>query len=80
MVALSVAGVLVGLVSPLLLGVLVNALVDRNDRREAALLAVAIAVATLAEARAIHRLRWHVRAQREPPLPGSLPPACSRVR
>ena len=50
MVALSVGGVLVGLIPPLLLGVLVNALVERNDRREAALLAVAIALATLLEA------------------------------
>lgn len=50
MVALSVGGVLVGLVPPLALGVLVNALVDRNDRREAALLAVLIALATLVEA------------------------------
>jgi len=50
MVGLSVAGVLVGLVPPLLLGVLVNALVERNDKREAALLAVLIALATLAEA------------------------------
>lgn len=50
MVALSVAGVLVGLVPPLALGVLVNALVDRNDRKEAALLALLIALATLAEA------------------------------
>jgi ABC-type multidrug transport system fused ATPase/permease subunit len=50
MVALSIAGVLVGLVPALALGVLVNALVDRNDRREAALLAVLIALATLVEA------------------------------
>ena len=50
MVALSIAGVLVGLVPPLALGVLVNALVDRNDRKEAALLALLIAAATLAEA------------------------------
>jgi ATP-binding cassette, subfamily B, bacterial len=50
MVALSVAGVLVGLVPPLVLGVLVNALVEHNDRREAALLAVLIVLATLAEA------------------------------
>jgi ABC-type multidrug transport system fused ATPase/permease subunit len=50
MMALSVAGVLVGLVPPLALGVLVNALVERNDRREAALLAAAIALAILAEA------------------------------
>jgi ABC-type multidrug transport system fused ATPase/permease subunit len=50
MVAFSVAGVLVGLVPPLVLGVLVNALVERNDKQEAALLAVAIALATIAEA------------------------------
>ena len=50
MVALSVAGVLVGLVPPLALGVLVNALVERNDRREAALLAVGIALAIACEA------------------------------
>ncbi len=50
MVALSVAGVLVGLVPPLVLGVLVNALVERGDRREAALLAAAIAAAVAAEA------------------------------
>jgi ABC-type multidrug transport system fused ATPase/permease subunit len=50
MVGFSVAGVLVGLVPPLVLGVLVNALVERNDKREAALLAVLIALATLAEA------------------------------
>lgn len=50
MVALSVAGVLVGLVPPLVLGVLVNALVERNDRREAALLALLIALATVLEA------------------------------
>jgi ABC-type multidrug transport system fused ATPase/permease subunit len=50
MVGLSVAGVLFGLVPPLALGVLVNALVERNDRREAALLAVLIGLATLVEA------------------------------
>ena len=50
MVGLSVAGVLVGLVPPLVLGVLVNALVERNDRREAALLAVLIALAIACEA------------------------------
>jgi ABC-type multidrug transport system fused ATPase/permease subunit len=50
MVALSVAGVLLGLVPPLVLGVLVNALVEHNDRPEAAVLAVAIALATLLEA------------------------------
>lgn len=41
-----------GLVPPLLLGVLVNALVERGDKHEAALLAVAIAGATLAQATA----------------------------
>jgi ABC-type multidrug transport system fused ATPase/permease subunit len=50
MVALSVAGVLVGLVPPLALGVLVNALVERNDRQEAALLAGLIALAIVCEA------------------------------
>jgi ATP-binding cassette subfamily B protein len=50
MVGLSVAGALVGLVPPLVLGVLVNALVERNDRREAALLAVVIALAITCEA------------------------------
>jgi ABC-type multidrug transport system fused ATPase/permease subunit len=50
MVALSVAGVLVGLVPPLVLGVLVNALVERGDRREAAVLAVVVALAIVCEA------------------------------
>ena len=50
MVALSIAGVLVGLAPPLLLGVLVNALVEHNDRAEAALLAGGIALAVVAEA------------------------------
>lgn len=50
MVALSVVGVLVELVPPLVLGVLVNALVERNDRREAALLAVVVALAIVCEA------------------------------
>jgi ABC-type multidrug transport system fused ATPase/permease subunit len=50
MVGLSVAGVLVGLVPPLALGVLVNALVERNDRREAVLLAALIGLAVVAEA------------------------------
>jgi ABC-type bacteriocin/lantibiotic exporter with double-glycine peptidase domain len=50
MVGLSVAGVLVGLVPPLVLGVLVNALVERNDKREAALLAALVAAAIVAEA------------------------------
>jgi ABC-type multidrug transport system fused ATPase/permease subunit len=52
MVGLSVGGVLVGLVPPLVLGVLVNALVDRNDKREAALLAGLIALAMVVEAAA----------------------------
>jgi ABC-type multidrug transport system fused ATPase/permease subunit len=52
MVALSVGGVLVGLVPPLALGVLVNALVERNDKHEAALLAALIAIAIIAEATA----------------------------
>ena len=50
--ALSVGGVLVGLVPPLALGVLVNALVERNDKHEAALLAGLIAVAIVVEATA----------------------------
>ncbi len=50
MVGLSVSGVLLGLVPPLLLGVLVNALVERNDRPEAALLAGLVALAIVAEA------------------------------
>jgi ABC-type multidrug transport system fused ATPase/permease subunit len=52
MVGLSVGGVLLGLVPPLLLGVLVNALVERGDKHEAALLAVLIAGAVLAQATA----------------------------
>lgn len=50
MVGLSVGGVLLGLVPPLLLGVLVNALVERGDKHEAALLSVGIAGAILAQA------------------------------
>jgi ABC-type multidrug transport system fused ATPase/permease subunit len=50
MVGLSVAGVLVGLVPPLVLGVLINALVERNDKREAAFLAGLVALAVVAEA------------------------------
>jgi ABC-type multidrug transport system fused ATPase/permease subunit len=50
MVGLSVSGVLVGLVPPLLLGVLVNALVEYGDKHEAALLSVAIAAAILVQA------------------------------
>jgi len=49
MVALSTGGVLVGLVPPLALGVLVNALVERNDKPEAALLAGLIALAIVLE-------------------------------
>jgi ABC-type multidrug transport system fused ATPase/permease subunit len=52
MVGLSVGGVLVGLVPPLALGVLVNALVERNDKHEAVLLAGLIALAIIAEATA----------------------------
>jgi ABC-type multidrug transport system fused ATPase/permease subunit len=52
MVGLSVGGVLAGLVPPLLLGVLVNALVERGDKHEAALLAALIAVAILVQATA----------------------------
>ncbi len=52
MVALSVGGVLVGLVPPLALGVLVNALVEYGDKREAALLAVLIGAAIMVEAAA----------------------------
>jgi ABC-type multidrug transport system fused ATPase/permease subunit len=50
MVGLGVGGVLLGLVSPLALGVLVNALVERGDKHEAALLAGLIAAAMLAQA------------------------------
>ena len=50
MVGLSVGGVLLGLVPPLALGVLVNALVERGDKHEAALLSVGIAGAILAQA------------------------------
>jgi ABC-type multidrug transport system fused ATPase/permease subunit len=52
MVALSTGGVLVGLVPALALGVLVGALVERNDRGEAALLAALIVLAVAAEAAA----------------------------
>jgi ABC-type multidrug transport system fused ATPase/permease subunit len=52
MVALSVGGVLVGLVPPLALGVLVDALVERNDKHEAVLLAGLIALTIIAEATA----------------------------
>ena len=50
MVGLSAGGVLLGLVPPLALGVLVNALVEHGDKHEAALLAVGIAAAILAQA------------------------------
>jgi ABC-type multidrug transport system fused ATPase/permease subunit len=50
MVGLSAGGVLVGLVPPLLLGLLVDALVEHDDKREAALLSVAIAGALLVQA------------------------------
>ena len=50
MVALSVTGVLMGLVPPLALGTLVNVLVERRDTVEGALLAGVIAVAVAAEA------------------------------
>ncbi len=50
MVGLSTGGVLVGLVPPLALGILVDALVDRNDKKEAALLAGLIGLAILVEA------------------------------
>lgn len=50
MVTLSVAGVLLGLVPPLALGTLVNALVERHDTTEGALLAGVIGVAVAAEA------------------------------
>jgi ABC-type multidrug transport system fused ATPase/permease subunit len=49
MVALSTSGVLVGLVPPLALGVLVNALVERNDKAEAGLLAGLVGLAIIAE-------------------------------
>ena len=52
MVGLSVGGVLVGLVPPLALGALVDALVERNDKHEAALLAGLIAIAIVVEATA----------------------------
>ena len=50
MVGFTVAGVLAGLVPPLALGLLVDALIERNDRQEAAVLAVLIAVAFLVAA------------------------------
>jgi ABC-type bacteriocin/lantibiotic exporter with double-glycine peptidase domain len=45
MLALSIVGVLVGLIPPLALGTLVDALVERNDRAEAAVLTVVIVLA-----------------------------------
>ena len=50
MLALSTGGVLMGLVPPLALGTLVNALVERGDTAEGALLALVVAVAVVAEA------------------------------
>jgi ABC-type multidrug transport system fused ATPase/permease subunit len=50
MVGLSAGGVLLGLVPPLALGVLVDALVERGDKREAALLAALIAGAMIVQA------------------------------
>lgn len=52
MLGLSVAGVLIGLVPPLALGVLVNALVEHNDKPEALLLAGVVALAVVLEATA----------------------------
>jgi ABC-type multidrug transport system fused ATPase/permease subunit len=50
MVGLTVSGVLIGLVPPLALGVLINALVEHNDKTEAAILAGLVALAVLLEA------------------------------
>jgi ABC-type bacteriocin/lantibiotic exporter with double-glycine peptidase domain len=52
MVGLTVSGVLIGLVPPLALGVLINALVEHNDKPEAALLAGLVALAIVLEASA----------------------------
>ena len=52
MVALSAGGVLLGLVPPLVLGTLVDALVERGDKHEATLLAGLIAGALLVQAAA----------------------------
>ena len=49
MVGLSTGGVLIGLVPPLALGALVNALVEHNDKAEAGLLAGLIALAISVE-------------------------------
>jgi ABC-type multidrug transport system fused ATPase/permease subunit len=50
MVGLSITGVLVGLVPPLALGVLVDALIERNDRTEAAVLTGMIVLSIVAGA------------------------------
>ena len=52
MVGLTVTGVLIGLVPPLGLGVLINALVEHNNTLEAALLAGVVGLAILLEASA----------------------------
>lgn len=52
MLGLSVSGVLIGLVPPLALGVLVNALVEHNDKPESLLLSGLIALAVVFEATA----------------------------
>ena len=52
MVGLTVIGVLIGLVPPLALGVLINALVEHNNTLEAALLAGLVGLAILLEASA----------------------------
>lgn len=52
MVGLTVGGVLIGLIPPIALGLLVDALVERNDRPEAAMLAGLITLAIVLEAAA----------------------------
>ena len=52
MVGLTVAGVLIGLVPPIALGLLVDALVENNDRPEAMMLAGLITLAIILEAAA----------------------------
>ncbi len=52
MVALTVTGVLVGLIPPVALGLLVDALVERNDRPEALLMTGLIVLAIVGEAAA----------------------------
>jgi ABC-type multidrug transport system fused ATPase/permease subunit len=52
MVGLSVGGVLVGLVPPLALGVLVDALIENNDKAEAAVMTGVIVLAITIEATA----------------------------